>query len=91
MLDYAFKLIESLRAEVFKSRTERQKALDKKEKAKSRCIHANLKLDQMLTELDNAQNALDAMEKDGCARAVQEAFDAGETEHWMQMAKREIT
>ena len=47
LLDDAFKLIESLRAELFKSRAETQKALGEKEKAESECIHAKLKLDQM--------------------------------------------
>ena len=46
MLDDAYKLIESLRAELFKSRAETQKALGEKEKAESECINATLKLDQ---------------------------------------------
>ncbi len=45
LLNDAFKLIESLRAELFKSRAKTQKALGEKEKAESECIHAKLKLD----------------------------------------------
>ncbi len=47
MLDATFKLIESLRAELFKSRAETQKALGKKERAENELIHAKLKMDQM--------------------------------------------
>jgi hypothetical protein len=47
LLDDAFKLIESLRAELFKSRAETQKALGEKERAESELIHAKLKMDQM--------------------------------------------
>ena len=54
LLDDAFKLIESLRAGLFKSRAEAQKALGEKEKAESECIHAKLKLVQMQARLDNA-------------------------------------
>ncbi len=53
MLDDAFKLIESLRAELFKSCAEAQKALGEKEKAESECIHSKLKLDQMQARLDS--------------------------------------
>jgi hypothetical protein len=42
LLDDAFKLIESLRAELFKSRAETQKAFGEKEKAGSECIHAEV-------------------------------------------------
>ncbi len=55
LLDEAFKLIESLRAELFKSRAGTQKALGEKEKAESECIHAKLKWDQMQAHLDNAK------------------------------------
>ncbi len=65
LLDDAFKLIESLRAELFKSRAEAQKALGEKEKAESECIHAKLKLD------DSAQEALHAGAQDRRAREVQ--------------------
>ncbi len=51
LLDYAFKLIESLGAELFKSRTETQKALGEKEKAESECIPCKLKLYQMLAQI----------------------------------------
>jgi len=47
LLDDAFKLIENLRAELFKSRAETQKALCEKERAESELIHAKLKMDQM--------------------------------------------
>ena len=47
MLDDAYKLIESLRAELFKSRAETQEALGEKERAESKLIHAKLKLEQM--------------------------------------------
>ncbi len=47
LLDYAFKLIETLRAELFKSLAETQKALGEKERAESELIHAKLKMDQM--------------------------------------------
>jgi hypothetical protein len=43
MLDDAFKLIESLRSELFRSRAETQKALGEKEKAESECINTKLK------------------------------------------------
>ncbi len=51
LLDNAFKLIESLRAELFKSRAETQKALGEKEKAESECIHSKLKLYQMQAQI----------------------------------------
>ena len=57
LLKDASKLIESLRAELFKSRAE-------KEQAESERIHAALKLAQMQSKLDDAKNALDAMAKD---------------------------
>jgi hypothetical protein len=69
LLDDAFNLIESLRAELFKSRAEKQKALGEKEKAESECIHARLKLKQMQVHLDNAQEALHAAQ-DRRAREV---------------------
>ncbi len=69
MLDDAFMLIESLRAELFKLRAETQKALGEKERAESECIHAKLKLDQMHAHLSNAQEALYARAQDrGCVR-----------------------
>ncbi len=61
MLDDAFKLIESLRAELFKSRAETQKALGEKEKAESERINAKLKLDQVQATLLEAQEAMNAM------------------------------
>jgi hypothetical protein len=64
LLDEAFKLMESLRAELFKSRAETQDALGEKEKAESECIHAKLKLDQMQAHLDNAQEVLHARAQD---------------------------
>ena len=71
LLDDAFKLIESLRAELFKSRAEAQKALGEKEKAESEFIHAKLKLDQMQARLDSAEEALHAGAQDRRAREVQ--------------------
>ncbi len=71
MSDDAFKFIESLRAELFKSRAETEKVLREKEKAESESTHATLKLQQTQVKLDDAQNALDAMAKD-LGRAVQE-------------------
>ncbi len=47
LLDDAFMLIESLRAELFKSRAETQKALGEKQKAERECINVKLKLHQM--------------------------------------------
>jgi hypothetical protein len=93
LLDNAFKLIESLRAELFKSRAETQKALGEKEKAESECIHAKLQLDQMQAHLDNAQEALHARAQDRRAREVQGAFDQADREYRVRIAKRlaEIT
>ena len=47
LLDDASKLIESLRAELFESRAEIQKAIGEKESAESELLHAKLKWDQM--------------------------------------------
>ena len=58
MLNDAFKLIESLRAELFKSRAETQKALGEKEKAESERINATLKLDQAQATLLETQEAM---------------------------------
>ncbi len=55
LLDDAFKLIESLREELFKSRAKTQKALGEKERAESEWIHAKLKMQQMRATA--AQNA----------------------------------
>jgi predicted nucleic acid-binding Zn-ribbon protein len=91
LLDDAFKLIESLRAELFKSRAETQKALGEKEKAESECIHAKLKLDQMQARLDSAQDALHAGAQDRRVREVQGAFDQADQEYRVRMAKAAIT
>ena len=91
LLDDAFKLIESLRAELFKSRAEAQKALGEKEKAESEIIHAKLKLDQMQARLDSAQEALHAGAQDQLAREVQGAFDQADQEYRVRKAKGEIT
>jgi hypothetical protein len=90
LLNDAFKLIESLRAELFKSRAETEKALNEKDKAQSECTHATLKLEQTQTKLDDAQKALDAMAKGRRARAAQEAFDAADNEHGMRGVKKGI-
>ncbi len=55
MLNNTFKLIESLLAELFKSRAETQKALGENKRAESECIHAKLKMEQMRATA--AQNA----------------------------------
>ena len=91
LLDDAFKLIESLRAELFKSRAEAQKALGEKEKAESECIHAKLKLDQMQVRLDSAQDALHAGAQDRRVREVQGAFGQADQEYRVRMAKAAIT
>ena len=91
LLDDAFKLIESLRAELFKSRAETQKALGEKEKAESEFIHAKLKLDQMQARLDSAEEALHAGAQDRRAREVQGAFDQADQEFRVRMAKEAIT
>ncbi len=75
LLNDVFKLIKSLGEELFKSRAETQKALGKKEKAESECIHAKLKLNQMQAHLDNEQEAMHAGAQDRRAREVQGAFD----------------
>jgi hypothetical protein len=74
MLDDAFKLIESLRAKFFKSRSETQKALGEKEKAESDCLNATLKLDQTQAKLYEAQEAMNAMSKDRRKRYLSQAF-----------------
>ncbi len=61
MLNDAYKLIESLRAELFKSRAETQKALCEKEKAEGECINAKLKLDQAQATLLEARHCPDAV------------------------------
>jgi hypothetical protein len=91
LLDDAYKLIESLRAELFKSRAETQKALGEKERAESECIHAKLKLDQMQARMDNAQEALHVGAQDRQAREVQGAFDQADQEYRVRMAKAAIT
>ena len=90
LLDDAFKLIESLRAELFKSRAETQKALGEKEKAESERIHSTLKLDQTRAELDAAQKALDVVAKVRRERAVQDAFDSAENAGVMRRARKEV-
>jgi hypothetical protein len=55
VLDDAFKLIESLRAELFKLCAETQKALGEKDRAESECFHAKLKMEKMRATA--AQNA----------------------------------
>jgi hypothetical protein len=87
LLDEAFKLIKSLRDELFKSRAETQKALDEKKKAERECIHAKLKLDQMRVHLDNAHTT--AQDRRACE--VKGAFDQADKECKMRMAKKGIT
>ena len=90
LLDDAFKLIESLRAELFKSRAETQKALAEKEKAEGERLHAALKLDQTRAELDAARQASDARAKDRRMRAVQDAFAAAGNAQGMRLAAKGI-
>ena len=90
LLEDAFKLIDNLRAELFKSRAETQKALAEKDKAEGDRLYAALKLDQTQARLDDAQKALDAMAKDRRARALQDAFDAAEGIPGMRAAKKHI-
>ncbi len=92
LLDDAFKLIKSLRAELFKSSAETQKGLAEnlKEKVEGECLHAALKLDQTQAELDAARQASDARARDLRARAVQDAFIAAENAHGMQLAAKGI-
>ena len=89
LLDEAFKLIESLRAELFKSRAETQKALAEKEKAESERVVAALKLDQTQARLDTAQDSLNRMAKDR-EQQVQAAVSEAERTLGMRAAKREI-
>ena len=91
LLDDAFKLIESLRAELFKSRAETEKALREKKNAEQESLHATLKLEQTQVRLDGAQKALEAMAKDRRERAVQGAFDTAENDHQMRTVKRSIS
>ena len=88
MLDDAFKLIESLRAELFKSRAETEKALREKKNAEQKSLHATLKLEQTQVRLDGAQKALKAMAKD---RRVQGVFDIAGKHHQMRTVKRSIS
>ena len=64
LLKEASMLIESLRAELFKSRAETEKALREKKNAEQKSLHATLKLEQTQVRLDGAQKALKAMAKD---------------------------
>ena len=89
LLDDAFKLIESLRAELFKSRAETQKALAEKEKAEAERLHAALKLDQTQARLDTAQDSLNRMAKDR-EQQVQAAVSEAERTLGMRATKREI-
>ncbi len=75
MLDYAFKLIENLRAQLFKSRSDTRQALCEKEKAESECINAELKLDQAQDILLEAPQAMNAMLKDQ-RHNLERAFEA---------------
>ena len=87
----AFKLIESLRAELFILRAETEKALREKKNAEQESLHATLKLEQTQVRLDDAQKALEAMAKDRRERAVQGAFDTAENDHQMRTVKRSIS
>ena len=91
LLDDAFKLIERLRAELFISCAEKEKALREKKNAEQESLHATLKLEQTQVRLDGAQKALEAMAKDRRERAVQGAFDTAEKDHQMRTVKRSIS
>jgi hypothetical protein len=90
MLDDAFKLIESLRAELFRLSAETQKALCEKEKAESECINAKLKLDQAQATLLEEQEAMNAMSKDHRKRDLTKVFEAVEREQKMQIHQKAI-
>ena len=90
LLDEAFKLIESLRAELFKSRAETQKALAEKEKAESERLHAALKLDGVLAELEAERNASKARAKVRREREVSDAFAEVDRAHRMRSAAKGI-
>jgi hypothetical protein len=91
LLDDALKLIESLLAELFKSRAETQNALGEKERTESECIHAKLKLDQMQARLDNAQEAWHTRAQDMRARDVKDTFDQADKDYRVRTAKGEFT
>jgi hypothetical protein len=89
LLEDAFKLIDSLRTELFRSRAETEKAIREKEQAESDRLHATLKLDQTQARLDTAQKALDEMAKDR-REQMQEAFCQAENEYNARMAGKRI-
>jgi transposase len=87
MLDDAFKLIESLRAELFKSRAKIQKALGEKEKAESERINATLKLDQaQATLLEKAMNAMSKNRR----RNLERAFETATRGNKIQTCRKEL-
>ena len=90
LLEDACKLIESLRAELFKSRAETQKALAEKEKAESEHLHAALKLDGVRAELEAERNASKARAKDRREREVSDAFAKVDRAHRLRSAAKGI-
>ncbi len=86
----AFKLIKSLRAELFKSRAETQQALGEKAKAESECINAKLKLDQAQASLLEAQQAMNAMSKDRRSN-LERALEAATKGIKMQTCRKELS
>ena len=90
LLKDASRLIESLRAELFKSRAETQKALAEKEKAESERIVAALKLDGVRAELEAERKASKARAKVRREREVSDAFAEVDRAHRMRSAAKGI-
>jgi hypothetical protein len=90
MLNDAYKIIESLRAELFKSRAKTQTELCEKEKAESKCLNAKLKLDQEQATLLEVQEAMNAMLKDQ-RRNLEQAFETAAKGIQMQTCMKELS
>ncbi len=84
MLNDAYKLIKSLRAEHFESRAKTRKSLGEKEKAESYCLNATFSLDLTQAELHEAQEAMNAM-------SLSRASESAGKEHKMQTCKKGIS
>ena len=85
LLDDTSRLIERLRAELFKSRAETQKALAEKEKVEGELLITALKLDQTKAELDTAREANDLRKS-----VLQSAFDQVEGARGIRLAAKGI-
>ena len=97
LLEDAFKLIDSLRTELFKSRAETEKALSEKEAAETEKeaaeterVYAKLKLTQAEAKLEEAQKTLDEMAKAQRENATRAAFSAAEGAFASRMMKKEL-